>query len=73
MTMGEELQIEIIKVAISLLLIVSRNIIFFFPSTSRTSWQGLLFVQLVKFTLADLLLVQFLKLARWKKKHLLQL
>ena len=29
MTMGEELQIEIIKVAISLLLIVSRNIIFF--------------------------------------------
>ena len=31
MTVGEELQIEIIEVAISLLLIVSRNI-FFFPS-----------------------------------------
>lgn len=69
MTVGEELQIEIIEVAISLLLIVWWNIVFFFlPYSSRTSWQGLLFVQLVKFTLTDLLLVQFLKLAHWKKK-----
>ena len=29
MTVGEELQIEIIEVAISMLLIVSRNIVFF--------------------------------------------
>lgn len=71
MTVGEELQIEIIEVAISLLLIVWWNILFFFlPYSSRPSWRGLLFVQLVKFTLTDLLLVQFLKLAHWKKKNI---
>ena len=70
MTVGEELQIEIIEVAISMLLIVSWNIVFF-PSillAAQLTMQGSLFVQLVKFTLTDLLLVQFLKLAHWKKK-----
>ena len=75
MTVGEELQIEIIEVAISMLLIVSRNIVFF-PSillAAQLTIQGSLFVQLVKFTLTDSLLVQFLKLPHYKKKTFIKI